>query len=367
MAVVTECPHCYILLKHLPDDPTGALECPRCHHRISLEETTATTDARTPPPAAPKRRDTARIARDTGRVKETRREPVPEPAPDPARQPEEAAPALPANPYGLASLLASCLAVLATAVPHLAVLGFLSAIAGLVAGVMGLLPRFARGRSLRYPIAGLVVGVGALFLAGSALNSGVALRQTEFQRTREEQQVLVHVVGASRLLGRTAPLHDEWVDASRDAIQLGDVMIRIPGVAIKPVDFKDLRGTRSSDENHLQITVRVRNVGATRQFEYESWADIIPDTPRAPRLQDDHGTKYRLESFGKGDDVVGHVRRASLPPSKFADDVLVFEAPSSEFRWLHLELPCEAFGSPGVLHWQIPVQMFQKSQNPGRP
>src|SRR5947209_7939094 len=102
MAVVVECPHCFVLLKDLPSDPHGELECPRCHHRIPRAETAGPTVAEaTPPPKTLKRRDSGRLPRDSGAFRQPRREVVPEPAPEPKREVEEAPPAIPANQFGL--------------------------------------------------------------------------------------------------------------------------------------------------------------------------------------------------------------------------------------------------------------------------
>jgi hypothetical protein len=57
--------------------------------------------------------------------------------------------------------------------------------------------------------------------------------------------------------------------------------------------------------------------------------------------------------------IAGQVRSAvSLDPGKSLEDLLVFEPPLNEIRFLRLELPAAAFGDTGSLRFQIPMGMI---------
>ncbi len=56
--------------------------------------------------------------------------------------------------------------------------------------------------------------------------------------------------------------------------------------------------------------------------------------------------------------MVGQFAKATIPPSKWVDDVLVFEGVPDRVEFLRLELPGEAVGAKGSFRLQIPAGMI---------
>ncbi len=112
-------------------------------------------------------------------------------------------------------------------------------------------------------------------------------------------------------------------------------------------------------EKRLVIRLRVSNAGASRLVHYAGWNAEDPSAADAGlHLRDDRGQEILAKvdaknSFGK------RVQKAEIPPEKWVDDLLVFEAPTSNTPWLRLELPGAAIGAQSKLQFQIPSTMIQ--------
>src|SRR5262249_26338329 len=101
------------------------------------------------------------------------------------------------------------------------------------------------------------------------------------------------------------------------------------------------------------------NAGAGQLIQYTSWSHPSATTNLHPvELQDAAGKKYPLKVFPAGKDVVGQMANASIPPTKWADDVLVFERVPDRVEFLRLELPGESVGAKSSFHLQIPGRMI---------
>jgi hypothetical protein len=154
---------------------------------------------------------------------------------------------------------------------------------------------------------------------------------------------------------------DEWWDASRGALQQRDVRVRVTSAAVGSVPTRTDSRRGSSARKYLVIRVRVRNVGAFRVVDFETWADplLVPGRHN-PSLTDDSGRPYSRVTFSPRATAGGHAGLAHLTPGKFVDDALVFPVPPlGQVEYLRLELPASAFGGSGTLRLQIPRSMIK--------
>jgi hypothetical protein len=151
----------------------------------------------------------------------------------------------------------------------------------------------------------------------------------------------------------------EWVDASKDAVQQGDVRLRVVSAGVKPLELKDSSGKKRLGEKCLIIKLRISNAGAGQLIQYSGWDQSgSADQGLLPSVHDSHGKNYVLKVFEPGQEVVGHVSQWSIAPGKWVDDILVFEALSTRVEFLRLELPCQAFQETGTIRLQIPRRMI---------
>jgi hypothetical protein len=81
-------------------------------------------------------------------------------------------------------------------------------------------------------------------------------------------------------------------------------------------------------------------------------------TEDGPVLRDGKGKSYRVKTFPLGWVVKGRAKAASIPPGKFLDDVLFFEAISQTVDSLSLELPGAPVGVEDKLKLEIPKHMI---------
>jgi hypothetical protein len=256
---------------------------------------------------------------------------------------------------GLLSFFVGSLAVLFATLPVLQTLLVPLSGLGLVLGLWGLATyRPQRGRRI-LPLLGTAVSLLGLGYAGVnfVLSGGPRTLSAAPAQTSPRA-----VVGMGPRAGDapTPTGETDWVDASREALQMGDVRVRITSVTVGPVEFKSEKQRRFSRERCLAIRFRVRNVGVERRFEYTSWAE--PSEPPAATLRDAQGKVYRIRSFGP-DVVLGHTAKGLVTPGKFVEDVLVFDPPARDVEFLRLELAATACGGKGKLLLQIPGSMIR--------
>jgi hypothetical protein len=153
---------------------------------------------------------------------------------------------------------------------------------------------------------------------------------------------------------------DDWVDASANAVKLGDVRVEIVSAKIGPVDIKRRSSVTSSSERYLMIRLRVSYEGIVfQQTPYEPWSDRS-DSPsnHPPTLTDNLGRTYAQKKFDPGWKVAGQVEGDALNPGHQVKDVLVYPILGSDLEHLRLMLPASAFGMAGAFRFQIPRSMI---------
>ena len=138
------------------------------------------------------------------------------------------------------------------------------------------------------------------------------------------------------------PAETEYVDAKTGNIRAGDVRVSVSAATIDFVKGSEGSGEFKSKEKLLALRLRIDNTSSARKVEYTSWGSAEPpDESDLPRLTDEHGTAYKLITFGGERRVEGQLRSESIHPGKGVSDVLVFDAPAPGAQTLTLDLPAQ--------------------------
>jgi hypothetical protein len=360
MPFIAECQFCRRKVR-APDHAVGSsISCPDCGSYFTLLPTGHAAAAHTADaPAGQRRRRSAAVT--PGLLE--REDPSGAPTDD--ESPPSSAPTGGSrlNPVAVAALFLGGLALLFASLPGLDLLTLPCGGLGLILGLAGTLRARASGRGLFLSAAG--AGLSAAVLLVACLWPGV-FNPLKGHRAdtagQESKQPRVVPVGRAVARRESAPVEEgAWVDASQDAVQVGDLRVRVLAAAVRTVSFKDPARARAARERPLLITLRIYNLGTGRRIAYTSWGE--PSAGREDelaRLSDHTGRTYRLKSFGAGVEVVGRTARASLTPGKYVDDVLIFEPPPApSVVSLRLELPGSAGGAADTLRLQLPGSMVQ--------
>jgi hypothetical protein len=275
----------------------------------------------------------------------------------------------PVNRFALAALLTGSVALICASISFLKIPALILGGIGLIVGILGLLA--AQGKGKLWSIAGLSASLVAIGLGAVTLFHG----RDDKSENRLTQVPLRNPVAPGHSQ-ENANNETEWVDAGTNAAQQGDVRVRLISIAVGPVDFKDPPGSAGKSqgassksgqkrprEKYLIIKLRISNAGAGRLIEYAGWNHPSPN-PEAGllSLRDAGGKEYLLKVFPPGREVVGQVSRASVPPTKWVDDVLVFDAPTGRVEFLRLELPGDIVGNKSHFRLQIPGRMIATRQ-----
>jgi len=273
----------------------------------------------------------------------------------------------PLNILALISLLIGSLALIWASLPFLKILALILGGFGLVAGILGLAAYSSIGKGKIWSIAGILASLFAVCLSAFALIQAGRDNSSENQLT---QVPLRHPMNATGSRG-SPDIDSDWVDAGTNAVQQGDVRVRLISITVSPVDFKEIsnavgpaKGTpktapKRPREKYVVIKLRISNAGAGRLIQYAGWSGPLPSgESTTPILQDAGGKKYPMKVFPPGREVIGQVANASIPPSKWVDDVLVFEGSPDRVEFLRLELPAGSVGSKGSFRLQIPGRMI---------
>jgi len=275
----------------------------------------------------------------------------------------------PVSRFALTALLTGSVALISASISFLKIPALILGGIGLIVGILGLLA--AQGKGKLWSIAGSSANLVAIGLGAVTLFHG----RDDKSENRLTQVPLRNPVAPGHSQ-ENANSETEWVDAGTNAAQQGDVRVRLISIAIGPVDFKEPPGSAGKSqgasaksgqkrprEKYLIIKRRISNAVAGRLVEYTGWNHPSPN-PEAGllSLRDAGGKEYALKVFPPGKEVVGQVSRASIPPTKWADDVLVFEAPTGRVDFLRLELPGGIVGNKSHFRLHIPGRMIATRQ-----
>jgi hypothetical protein len=305
--------------------------------------------ARTAPAAAthPQERITAVAAQELPELPEI----IPPEDEQPASLPRPRLPTV----LGQVAFCIASVAVVSAVMPRIWLLTLALAGIGLLIGMAGLIAASAYERGFLFPFIGLglcVPAVAVTLLWPSLVGLTPLWRRDNPSIYAGQSVMSLRGQGPSKHL---AEGESPWIDASREAIRIGDVRVRAKSATVKVADFVEWERGKTPKDLYLVIGVRVSNVGLSRQVDYKSW--YAADAP-AVSLTDNLGRSYKLKRFEPGQAVKGHIDQSSVPAQKYLDDVLIFEAPTGVVDYLRLELPASAFGAAGVVRLEIPKQMI---------
>jgi|GEM_PF-1690917 len=395
MAFIAECPFCHVKVQKVPDYREGtSVECPRCRYLFTLAVMISPHKPSSSPKIVIPKQAPAAVATplavpasvtapaavpvlssadetDLGvvlRVLETpappeemsrkavTAQPVSEGHRVEAQQKRLPRPASTRNVGAAAALLAGG-AVCSAAFFSSYYLTLVAGVAALVCAAIALLGTPRKSGVAALPVAAALVSVLVL---------GIRLFwPTLFGFDALVARDLTEGSGAITVLPRFDAARDKekadespWVDASKGAIELGDIRVEIAAAVLQVVELTDARGKRVTGEKYLVLTLRLNNLGNPKPIGYSSWGG---SEARMPILKDDHDRTYKLQTFGHDVEIPGHISRATLAPGKAIEDVLVYPAPEAGVQLLRLELPGSAFGVPGALRFEIPLKMLAKS------
>lgn len=152
------------------------------------------------------------------------------------------------------------------------------------------------------------------------------------------------------------PARSEWYDASKKSITRGDVTVKILSarVAVPRLVRPTGTPTRPKDKKaYLHVTIELRNANRTKKLEYKSWSTL----GRSVSLTDNHGNPYFMKSY-RGAVLEGQLESESIYPTEAIQDLLLFQAPVENAKYLRLELPARAFGKGEPLRFEIPKEMI---------
>jgi len=153
------------------------------------------------------------------------------------------------------------------------------------------------------------------------------------------------------------PVVEEWADASKGPVKLGDAQVRLISVDVDSAKGSDGKMI-APKERHLVIRMIVENTNPTKKLEYKGAADpAMRSGDTQARLTDDQHAPYRVVYFGKDKPIAGQILLSTVDPKKSVTDVLVFDAPGDRANELHLELAGSHFGGAGKLKIKIPRSM----------
>jgi hypothetical protein len=230
---------------------------------------------------------------------------------------------------------------------------------GLLLALVDGLRALAQGYGQLMALAGTVVNGAVLLVAGfwpGLFNPWTG----QAGAGKPPDQPLVLHVGKGTGRASTSVAEDAWVDASQEAVQRGDIRVRVLSAWVAIAPFKDPARIRSARDRYLLIVLRLYNTGAERRIPYDSWGE--PAAGREAdlaRLNDNLGKTYRLRNFDPNVELVGRLAHARVSPGQYVDDLLVFEPPSASVEYLRLELPGAACGSTGTFRLQLPRSLVR--------
>jgi hypothetical protein len=188
--------------------------------------------------------------------------------------------------------------------------------------------------------------------AAQAADEQKKVRQQQLDQQQRETATTPQVGSSS----------DEVSWSKSFTVRQDDVQVSVQKVFIFPValDMDNLNGgvwppvTRTRD-NYLNITMLVSNLSTGKKMDFTTWRND------SATLTDDNGNTYKQIKF---DSLLNnHYTKAqddvSIYPTNSFEDLLVFELPVANLKWLHLELPAENFGGSGMLRFEIPPSSIQ--------
>lgn len=369
-----DCPAGRGSLRSPPGVSMIKISCPGCGRALNVPDNAAGRTGRCPSCKA-----SVKIPqRDSSTVElEDDPSPVAPPRPAATASPPPMRPATrPSNSLGIASLVLGSIAFLICWIPFLGLLGMPLSILGAILGGVGLVAAIRRsGLGIGFPIAGTAVSALSLIVCAvitTAFTRAVEETGKSRARAQETNQTVVGkkpgVAAANepdppaRPSPQPPPQPEEQWASAKEAVQQGDIRIRVKRVAVQKIPLSSLGQSSQSEDDLLAVYLQVTNASKTKKADYLTWRGKPISIERdSATLQDNFENVLKRINFGFGTEVVGGVQSTeSIYPGKEVEDVLVFEAPIDATEYVRLELPAANFGGTGNIRLQIPNDMIER-------
>lgn len=265
------------------------------------------------------------------------------------------------HPLGVLACIAGGVTLIAATRPGWAFLTRPLSAVGFLLGGVALLHALG-GRPVRqlFPAAGVVLS--GLVLAVALFAPGLLGPRYEVSRIRsdydpEAVRMIPLKLGRDSASGLEA---NGWADASRAAVQQGNVRVQVTGAVVGPVQVVDSK-KRYTKFPLLAVGVRVQHLGHGPLFRFVHWGTTGERTvPQVVATRD--GTRLTPAHLG-ADVPAGVTYGHDVYETRALDDLLVFEAPAGHGP-VRLELPAEAWGGRGSFRFQIPASMIVTQRGP---
>jgi hypothetical protein len=162
----------------------------------------------------------------------------------------------------------------------------------------------------------------------------------------------------------------EYTDASRKALTIAGVTVRIDKVSVGRIDYRS-KGEilQSATPHYLVVNINVKNKSRGEPVKFQSWYDHEFEDDEGHHqdveLQDDNGVHWQVFRVPGAENVERHVKSdAQLPPGDDLTDSLVFKLPDvyidEPIPPLYLKLPAAAIGDSGVYRMHLPSIMIDR-------
>jgi hypothetical protein len=200
--------------------------------------------------------------------------------------------------FGVGSFGLGSYAVFVAALMHERFLTLGLGLAGLLCGVVGLFLSLSKQQVSLLSSAGLIVSLPPLLVAIFVPDwLGIHFLGNEPKSVAPSGIAAIALNGRSDFR-RAAESEKLWVDASQDALHLGDARQRVHSAIVGLVKFEPNKGKRTPAVRGPTVGLRLTNAGLTRRMLYTGWGGDSPDTK--PILRDDNGKSYALKTIPPG-------------------------------------------------------------------
>lgn len=162
----------------------------------------------------------------------------------------------------------------------------------------------------------------------------------------------------------------EYTDASRKAITIAGVTVRIDKVQLGKVDYRSNGEIlQTATPHYLIVTVNVKNKERDEPVTYQSWYDHEFEDDAGHRqdveLRDGNGVHWTVFRVPRAENVERHITsETSLPLGDDITDSLVFKLPEEyvdePIPPLYLKLPAAAVGDDRTYRFHLPAIMVDR-------
>jgi hypothetical protein len=140
-------------------------------------------------------------------------------------------------------------------------------------------------------------------------------------------------------------------------LTVGHMRVTIRKATIGKVPLKAIDGSiEYSPEVRLMLSVRIENTSDKRPSNYSTWGPDLDAAKTFAKLKDDAGNELTRIKFGFGNNVKDRTVLDTINPGKAINDLLVFETPPANAKYLDLELPGNNCGVRGEFRYRIEIK-----------